>query len=494
MKVVFVSMDTVRSDRLGVLGGTRALTPNLDRVASEGALFTRAFASDIPTQPSHTALFTGRFGVSTNIVSHFHPGSQLDHDVPWLPSFFQTRGYRTGAIDHLFAMKDWFIRGYDDYMPPPGRSRSPGSAINDIAFPWLAANAADDLYLLLHFWDAHIPYVPPSPFKERFTATSASWQDPLIEDHLRGRPSYPLFKRNLYDHLGDIPNLDYIADLHDAEVAYLDFEIGRLFEHLGRLGILEETVVVLFGDHGENMTEHDSWFDHAGLYDSVVHVPLIIWAPGLVAPARISPMVSLVDVMPTILELLDFPAVEGLDGRSLVPLLRGDARAHRSAVMLSECTWQAKRGVRTEKWKFIRCYHPGIYPRDGDELYDLEDDPAEQYNLAELRPDVTRQLSEELDRWLADHLQGRRDPMGEVIDSGLPAVARLEGVIREDAQGMGTPAANLQLSGHSVRAEQGVQTDHRGGVAGQTSVTGEVEQSLVAKDGVPLGNAPWHRT
>jgi arylsulfatase len=469
VKVVFVSMDTVRSDRLGALGGARDLTPNLDRIAAEGALFTEAFASDIPTQPSHTALFTGQFGVSTRIVSHFHPDSQLAPDVPWLPSLFHAHGYRTGAIDHLFAMKDWFIRGYDDYMPPPGRSRSPGSVINDIAFPWLTENADRDLYLLAHFWDAHIPYVPPPPFKERFTATSASWRDPSIEDHLRGRPSYPLFKRNLYDHLEDIPNLDYIADLHDAEVAYLDFEIGRLFEHLGRLGSLDTTMVVLFGDHGENMTEHDSWFDHAGLYDSVVHVPLIIWAPGLVAPARISSMVSLVDVMPTVLELLDLPPVQGIDGRSLVPLLRGETSAHRNAVMLSECTWQAKRGVRTRKWKFIRSYDPGIYPRDGDELYDLEDDPAEQDNVAELRPDVTRELGEELDRWLADRLKGCHDPMLEVIGAGLPAVTRLEGVIREDAQDSRHPAASLQLAGHSDNSEADGIGDFPEEVSGQAS-------------------------
>jgi arylsulfatase len=475
VKVVFVSMDTVRSDRLGVLGGTRSLTPNLDRIAAEGALFTQAFASDIPTQPSHTALFTGRFGVSTSIVSHFHPGSQLADDAPWLPSLFQSHGYRTGAIDHLFAMKDWFIRGYDDYMPPPGRSRSPGSVINDIAFPWLDANAAHDFYLLLHFWDAHIPYVPPSPFKERFTAVSSSWRDPLIENHLRSRPSYALFKRNLYDHLGDIPNLDYIADLHDAEVAYLDFELGRLFEYLGRLGGLDDTMVVLFGDHGENMTEHDSWFDHAGLYDSVVHVPLIIWAPGLVAPARISSMVSLVDVMPTVLELLEFPAAGEMDGRSLVPLMLGDTDAHRTSIVLSECTWQAKRGIRTKKWKYIRCYDPGIYPRDGDELYDLDDDPAEQCNVAELRPDVTAELGDELDRWLAEHLKDGHDPMRDVTDVGLPAVARLADVIREDTERSLVQTHSLPLSGHSELSPAGAVADLPKDVVGPGIMTEEME-------------------
>ena len=145
----------------------------------------------------------------------------------------------------------------------------------------------ESFFLFLHFWDAHIPYLPPSPFKERFSHGTAGRIDPDITEKLEGRPSYPLFKQNLYDFLDAMPNLDYIADLYDAEVAYLDFEIGRLFNHLGEQGLLEDTLVVLFGDHGENMTEHDSWFDHAGLYDSVVHVPLLVWAPGRVPAGRV---------------------------------------------------------------------------------------------------------------------------------------------------------------------------------------------------------------
>ena len=166
------------------------------------------------------------------------------------------------------------------------------------ASPGSASTPSEDFFLFLHFWDAHIPYLPPSPFKERFSHRTAGRIDPLITEKLEGRPSYPLFKKNLYDFLDAMPNLDFIADLYDAEVAYLDFEINRIFEHLGERGLLEDTMVVLFGDHGENMTEHDAWFDHAGLYDSVVHVPLILWAPGQIPVAESSAMVTLVDVLP----------------------------------------------------------------------------------------------------------------------------------------------------------------------------------------------------
>ena len=429
MNLIICSLDTLRSDHLSSLGNPRGLTPNLDRIAAEGSLFSQTYATDIPTQPSHTALFTGQFGIKTGIVSHFHPAAYLPEETLWLPSLLRRNGYVTGAVDHLFAMKDWFIRGYDDYMPPPGRSRSPGSVINSIGLPWIAEHRDRDFFLFLHFWDAHIPYVPPSPFKDRFTADTVGRVDPEIMAKLEGRPSYPLFKQNLYDFLDAMPNLDYIADLYDAEVAYLDFEIGNIFRHLDREGLLEDTMVVLFGDHGENMTEHDAWFDHAGLYDSVTHVPLVLWAPGRVPVSAPDAMVTLVDVLPTILETLGLAEAEGINGRSLYPLMRGETATHRDAVMLSEATWQASRAIRTPEWKLIRYYQPTIYGRSGVELYDMRADPEEQHDVAERHPDIVAELDGRLRHWVSAQLGGRPDPMIEVIDAGLPAVARLNDVI-----------------------------------------------------------------
>jgi len=429
MNLIICSLDTLRADHLSCLGNERGLTPNLDRIASEGSLFSQTYATDIPTQPSHTALFTGQFGIKTGIVSHFHPAAYLPEETLWLPSLLRRHGYVTGAVDHLFAMKDWFIRGYDDYMPPPGRSRSPGSVINSIGLPWITEHKDRDFFLFLHFWDAHIPYVPPSPFKERYSHRSAGRIDPDITAKLDGRPSYPLFKQNLYDFLDSMPNLDYIADLYDAEVAYLDFEIGQIFHHLEQEGLLEDTMVVLFGDHGENMTEHDAWFDHAGLYDSVTHVPLLMWAPGKVPVSESDAMVTLVDVLPTILETLGLPEAEGISGRSLYPVMRGETTTHRDAVMLSEATWQASRAVRTPEWKYIKFLQSTIYGRDGVELYDVVNDPTEQHNVAADHPEVVDELGARLTHWVSAQLAGRPDPMLQVIDAGLPAVARLNDVI-----------------------------------------------------------------
>jgi arylsulfatase len=455
MKLIFVSLDTVRADRLSCLGYPRPTTPNIDRIASEGALFTNVFASDIPTQPSHTALFTGRFGISTSIVSHFWPNSHLDITEPWLPSMLQAAGSPTGAVDHLFAMKDWFIRGYDDYKSPAGRSRAPAAAVNDLAFPFIQQHVDEDFFLFIHYWDAHIPYVPPPAFVERFAADAAAPRDPLVEYRLRSRPSYPLFRRNLYDFLDDIPNLDYVAALYDAEIAYLDHHIGELRALLERLGILDDTMLVFFGDHGENMTEHDAWFDHAGIYDSVVHVPLIMRHPASIEPSRVDAMVQLVDVLPTVCETLDLPIPLGTDGRSLHPLISG-ARGGERLAYLSEATWQAKRGIRSDTWKYIKSYHPGIYERSGPELYDVVNDPDEQFNLAQFFPEVVGDLDDELQGWISRKLRGRPDPLLEVVNTELPAVARLNSVICEERE----------LQGKALKRASRIQSGRLGAATG----------------------------
>jgi arylsulfatase A-like enzyme len=152
--------------------------------------------------------------------------------------------------------------------------------------------------------------------------------------------------------------------------------------------------------------------------------------------------VQLVDVMPTVLELLRIPEPSEMDGRSLMSLLTGAATEGRAAAVLSECTWQAKRAVRTRRWKYIRCVHPGVYPWIGQELYNLAVDPSEQNNLALRRPDVVRQLDGYLESWVHRQLDGRADPMLEVLASGLPAIDRLQSVRREDAEvaaAMGPP-------------------------------------------------------
>ena len=204
------------------------------------------------------------------------------------------------------------MRGYTDYMPPPGRSRSPGSVIIDIGTQWLDEHHKEDFFLFLHFWDAHIPYVPPQPYKHRYTKGSVLHRDPLVDEKLREQTDIPPVRRKSLQasrRHSQMSSTSPIFTMRRSRTSTTR-SVGSSTISAGS-GVLEKTMVVLFGDHGENMTEHDAWFDHAGLYDSVVHVPVLIWAPGVVPESEVTSLVSTVDIKPTVLDFLGMPGSRG---------------------------------------------------------------------------------------------------------------------------------------------------------------------------------------
>ena len=182
---------------------------------------------------------------------------------------------------------------------------------------------------------------------------------------------------------------------YDAEVAYADLCIAHVLNRLEELGLVENTLLIVGADHGEELDDHGCWFDHHGLYDTNVRVPLIMRLPGrLPAGQVVTPMVSWLDVAPTVLDLAGLPtlsAVAGLHGRSLTTTIRGESPAGTwPAVYLTECTWMRKRGWRTSEWKLIRALEDDIYEKPPVELYHLTIDPLETTNLADARPEDRR--------------------------------------------------------------------------------------------------------
>jgi arylsulfatase A-like enzyme len=254
--------------------------------------------------------------------------------------------------------------------------------------------------------------------------------------------AYPFFKHHHYDMLGPVTDAEYLNALYDAEIRYLDDLLKELDEHLAEQGIREETMLVLFGDHGESLDEHGIFWDHCGLYEQTVHVPLIIrWPDRLPAGRRVPGLVQQVDLLPTLLEAVRAAAPNGidgakleppagLDGRSLWPAIRGDAAGTHERVYLSECAWQAARGIRTEQYKYIRYYDSGPFERPIRELYDLQNDPGETSNLAEREPALAEHFQQELDDWVSGKLKGRSDPMDvQLKQVGLPFRNRIEAIL-----------------------------------------------------------------
>jgi arylsulfatase A-like enzyme len=433
VNIIFISLDTLRASRLGCYGCEKPTSPNIDRIASQGVVFERAYATDIPTEVAHTGMFTGKVGLRTGVVSHGSPLTQLPKSEPWLPTLLKSGGYTTAAVDNLYQLKEWFARGYRYYINSAGKQRHiDGQTVNELAFSWIREHKEENFFLFLHYWDPHTPYLPPSDYSKLFYEAGRDPYDPANTsmEAAYNHAAYPFFKHHHYEHLGPVTDAGYVNALYDAEIRYLDDKLSELDELLVREGLYGDTLLILVGDHGESLTEHDIYWDHCGLYETTARVPMILRWPGRIpAGLRISGLVQQPDLMPTVLEAAGLQIPRGLDGRSLWPSIRGEEDGTRDIVFLSECAWQASRGIVTKDKKLIRTVDSGPFRRPRRELYDLRTDPEETVNRAELNTAIADELELRLDAWVTDVLNGRPDPMEAQLQFGLPFKNRIHEIL-----------------------------------------------------------------
>jgi arylsulfatase A-like enzyme len=207
-----------------------------------------------------------------------------------------------------------------------------------------------------------------------------------------------------------ISDKEYVIAQYDGEVAYMDACIQTILTALEAKGILDETIVVINSDHGETLYDHECFFDHHGIYDPTLHVPLILRYPSKIpAGKRVPGYIQHKDLMPTLLELANIDATEALadatinqfDGHSLMPIIRGEVASYESEMYLTECTWMRKHGWRTPEWKLIVALEPDFHFKPPVELYNLITDPQENHNLAEQEPEVVAALTARMEKWIA---------------------------------------------------------------------------------------------
>jgi arylsulfatase A-like enzyme len=203
-----------------------------------------------------------------------------------------------------------------------------------------------------------------------------------------------------------ITDKDYVIAQYDGAVAYMDACIQTIFTALERRGILDDTIVVFNSDHGETLYDHECWFDHHGLYEPTLHVPLILRYPGKVpAGKRVRGYNLQQDLAPTLLELAGIESDIPFDGSSLVPMMHGEVASHSSEFYITECTWMRKHGWRTPEWKLILALEPDFHFKPPVELYNLIQDPLENHNLAATHPDVVALLKSRMEAWIAKREQ-----------------------------------------------------------------------------------------
>jgi arylsulfatase A-like enzyme/tetratricopeptide (TPR) repeat protein len=364
--ILLISIDTLRADHVGSYGYAAAQTPTLDALARRGLRFTHASTVTPLTLPAHASLMTGTFPAWHGVRDN--GGFYVSEDETTLAEVLRAKGYRTGAFVSAFVLDSrWGInQGFDRYFDEFDLSRyegkgldavqRPGSEAVDRALPWIDAEANQPFFAWVHLYDPHTPYAAPEPFRSRFPRT--------------------------------------MVGAYDAEVATADSQVARLLAALEASGRLDTTLVVVVGDHGESLGEHQEQTHGFFIYESSVRIPLIIAGPQI-AVRTVDDPVRIVDVMPTLLERLGVPVPSAVQGQSLLPLAEG---RRRDLLALSETFypryhygWSDLQAVSDGRYKFIKAPER--------ELYDLQTDPGETHNLATSnarRADALEQLLRDL--------------------------------------------------------------------------------------------------
>jgi arylsulfatase A-like enzyme len=421
-----MAVDTLRADHLSCYGYHRLTSPHLDRLASQGVLFERCYAPNVPTTPAYCSMLTGMDVMTTRMVA-LQPNEPLPAHLRTLPEVLKERGYVSACIGFSGEQQEARYRGFDQYMNFRSwvsweeRPGDKAGKLNEKAIPWLndMVRAGQPFFLFLRHMDPHSPYLPPPPFDRVFYSgdetdsahLQTEWSMQPVFDFA---PFAEFFKSWMPPGLTDAR---YVIAQYDGAIAYMDACIAQLLTRLEELGVAGETIVILTGDHGESLLEHEIYFDHHGLYECTIHVPLIIKAPGaLPQGVRVPGYVAHQDLMPTILDLLgqaDLMRELNLDGKSVLPLVRGERTTNYTELYLTECTWMRKRGWRTHEWKLIEALEPDFHHKPPLELYNLLADPEERHNLAEQEPHVVQYLRDRMQAWVDRRVRetGRPDPI-----------------------------------------------------------------------------------
>ncbi len=407
--LVVITLDTTRRDRLGCYGHSGGLTPNLDMLAKRGILFEEAVTPVPITLPAHATLFIGQnpqvHGVRNNTTF------RLPEEARTLAEFLREDGYATGAtlgaapVEAGFGLEQGFDH-YDDAFPVKTTLRTGkrperrATEVTTAGLAWIAEHATEPFFHWLHYFDPHHPYEPPPPFDTRHRLA------------------------------------------YDGEIAYMDDQVGRLITGLDELDLMGRTWVLCVADHGESLGEHGEETHAYLIYGATQRVPCLLVPPkgmgagiqhdGLhdeaVRGRRVAEIVSLRDLGTTVLNALGWSQVRLGDGRSLLPLVAGEKSTPQvvyteTLAPFLDLGWTPLRGVRTERWSYIRAPEP--------ELYDLRSDPVEARNLHERRPAVAGQLAAWCDYYAAlDQGYQTQTPSAESVERlrslgyvGAPAVS-----------------------------------------------------------------------
>ncbi|MFH1836092.1 MAG: sulfatase [Methanobacteriota archaeon] len=400
--VILISIDALAANHVGLYGYKENTTPNLDAYAQNAIVFKNHITNAPWTLPSHAAMLSSQYPHVIGVEKRRH---KIPYSTNMLAEILKETGYKTkGIISFAFVEPMYgFDQGFDSYdisnsfYKGEYRDKYYKSSpdITGKAISFMEKNKDKNFFLFLHYFDVHYAYNPPPPYDKMFNSSE-----------------------------------DNAVNKYDEEIAYTDHYIWELLKWLDESGLADKTMVIVTADHGDAFNQHNLTGHENVVYEEVLHVPLIIKLPSVVQEAGVIPyQTQMIDIAPTILDVLEIPIPSYFEGESLMPLARGESTEGRKYVFsrtVSQDFW--REAVRTPKYKLIHIYEPlNASEEDGVrvhsyELYDLEADPGEKTNLADEFPGVVEELRVVLGEWSARG--GVLEP--EVLELSVEAKKRLE--------------------------------------------------------------------
>jgi arylsulfatase A-like enzyme len=450
LRVLFIDIDTLRPDHMGCYGYKRNTTPNIDRVAAEGMVFENYYCSDAPCLPSRSALISGRFGLNTGAVGHggtaadrrllaASRGFMDSRDENNFHRIFRNAGLYTAAISSFPERHGawWFNAGLYEWHNAGGYGMESGEQVLPLALDWLDRNKhRENWYLYLHLWDPHTPYRAPAEFGDPFKDEPLdTW---ITEDIFNGHvqrsgmhslldlggldgtadPKYPRHPYSISEYAG----LKRLFDGYDCGIRYADHLLGQVFETLKKQGIYDDTAIILTSDHGENMGELGIYAEHCTADHITCRIPMIIkWPGGRVG--RDSGLRYGLDLVPTVADMLGRERHREWDGESFAEVLTQGGRPGRESLVLSQQAISCQRSARFGDWIYIRTVRDSFQLFDSEMLFNLKDDPYEQYDVKTKYPEVCAQGARIIMDWLESNMKANPsciDPMWTVWHEGGP--------------------------------------------------------------------------
>jgi arylsulfatase A-like enzyme len=398
--IILISIDSLRPDHLGCYGHDRDTSPTIDRMAREGVLFRNAVSTTSWTLPAHAAMLSGLYD---SVHGAYDNGRRLCDETVLLPEMLKAAGYQTvGFFGGPYLHPAFgFAQGFDHYFncmtPLSGdntdaaiiadASQTDSASHDDITGPrtrdafvkWLDEAGSKPIFAFIHLWDVHYDFIPPQKYVDMF--------DPGYDGPVTGRG----FMSDTSIH-AQMPkrDLDHLLARYDGEIRFTDDMIAEILAALERKGRLENAIVIITADHGEEFFEHGRKGHHRTLYDEVVKVPLVIrWAGKFKAGVQVNDQVRLVDIMPTVLAAARVPLTHPISGRDITPLLTGEGELPSEDALIELLIDRNDlRGVRSNARKLM-----GIPSRNAWEHYNLVTDPGEQSPAGAMTPAIIADIA-----------------------------------------------------------------------------------------------------